>query len=389
MIFKLNCKCKRIIQISLCLLIVIRFIHENVHANYYHTFYLNKYLDMGSIFGVQNNVARVATDNSYTKYVKKCFQLLQNKYRKNTVSVSIDTPNSVKNVTYLGVINVIKSHYFINKTSTKPNNVLCKRFITIEDYQGRIGNQMFQIASLIGIAYKYDITPLIPATFSLNTIFDMPNVENNTSTISNVVKCKEKKYAVYYNCKHEIETGKNISLYGFLQSWKYFYRCLDLIKIVFKIKPKYSISAQKFLSRVSFNGYKSVCIHVRRGDMTSAAHQKKGYTVAGLEFIEKAKQFYKYKYSKVQFIVISDDKAWCRNNIKTAYVSNLSSPAEDLALMILCDDVVVTSGTFGWWGALLSGGTTVFFDQFPRHGSVLASGMNRNDYYPPNWIGIS
>ncbi|XP_060595906.1 galactoside 2-alpha-L-fucosyltransferase Sec1-like [Ruditapes philippinarum] len=186
-----------------------------------------------------------------------------------------------------------------------------------------------------------------------------------------------------------MNTGSNVSLHGYLQSWKYFYEAYDVIKTVFKFKQKYLDKARNFLSRVSLNGYKRVCIHVRRGDTTITAKQKEGYVNVGIDFIEKAMFFYRKKYSKVQFIVVSDDKAWCRMHIKGANISTFTDPGEDLALMTLCEDFVITTGTFGWWGAWLSGGTTVYYNKHPRPGSALASRMTKEDFYPPNWIGLS
>jgi hypothetical protein len=40
---------------------------------------------------------------------------------------------------------------------------------------GRFGNQMFQFASLLGTAQKYDILPIIPANYPINKYFDLPN----------------------------------------------------------------------------------------------------------------------------------------------------------------------------------------------------------------------
>ena len=266
----------------------------------------------------------------------------------------------------------------------------CNCFITIGAHMGRIGNQMFEIASLLGTAYKYDVVPLIPANYPINKYFELPNlVKPGSIKLSNKVECITNGSAVYYNFTKEITTGKNVTIDGYLQSWKYFYEAYDVIKSVFKLKQKHLLSAQNFLSRVSLNGYKRVCIHVRRGDITSITYQKVGYVIAGLDFIEKAKQYYRKKYSKVQFLVVSDDKAWCRKHIKGVNISTLTDPGDELALMSLSDDVVVTTGTFGWWGAWLSGGKTVYFNKHPRPGSALASRMIKEDYYPPSWVGLS
>lgn len=46
--------------------------------------------------------------------------------------------------------------------------------------------------------------------------------------------------------------------------------------------------------------------------------------------------------------------------------SPFTDPVDDMALMIQCDHVIVTSGSFGWWGAWLSGGTRLYFQGFIR-----------------------
>jgi hypothetical protein len=50
------------------------------------------------------------------------------------------------------------------------------------------------------------------------------------------------------------------------------------------------------------------------------------------------------RYSKVQFFVVTYDKNGVKN-IKDANISTLSDPGEDLALMTLSDNVVVTTGS--------------------------------------------
>jgi galactoside 2-L-fucosyltransferase 1/2 len=57
-----------------------------------------------------------------------------------------------------------------------------------------------------------------------------------------------------------------------------------------------------------------------------------------------------------------------------------------MALMTLCDHVIVTAGTFGWWGAWLSGGITVYYKGYPGHN--LSNRFNLFDYYPSHWIGL-
>lgn len=110
--------------------------------------------------------------------------------------------------------------------------------------------------------------------------------------------------------------------------------------------------------------------------------------MADLDYIEKAKNIFINKYKKVQFLVVSDDKEWCRKNLKDVIISTLTDPGDEMALMKLSDHVIITVGTFGWWGAWLSGGTTVYLRSFAKPGSKIASGINEKDVFPSSWIGL-
>lgn len=60
-----------------------------------------------------------------------------------------------------------------------------------------------------------------------------------------------------------------------------------------------------------------------------------------------------------------------------------------MAILSLCDHVVMTVGTFGWWGAWLSRGTVVYCKDFPKPGSIIdKNALFRDELYPPNWIGL-
>ena len=72
---------------------------------------------------------------------------------------------------------------------------------------------------------------------------------------------------------------------------------------------------------------------------------------------------FKTRLTDPLLIVISDDKRWCKSNINrnNTVISPFNTPYADLALMTLCDHVIITSGTVGWWGAWLSNGNVVYY----------------------------
>jgi len=141
---------------------------------------------------------------------------------------------------------------------------------------------------------------------------------------------------------------------------------------------------------VSVSGDTRVCLHYRRGDFLGDKQKQLGYTVPSVDFVNKSFALYRSWYPQVKFIVVSNDIQWCQQNIRDSEV--VFSPFDDnnldFALLTTCDHVIVTSGTFGWWGAWLSGGRTVYFAGFPRENSSLDKAMNRSDYYPSHWIGL-
>lgn len=259
----------------------------------------------------------------------------------------------------------------------------CNRFIKLESEMGRLGNVMFATASLIGIAYDFDAIPLINENSALLKYFILPNVLNMITT--NTATCSF-MYERYNECENIQD--KNITLKGYILSWKHFRNIKPLVKKIFQLKSPYLDRAKLFLSNISEPGYQNVCIQVRRGDYTVKYNKKVGKKMASKEYIQKAMDYYRQKYKNVKFIVLSDDIEWCRRNIENVAFSPFTDAGDDMALMTSCDHVIMTVGTFGWWGGWLSSGDTVYFENHFRNGSKLWRHFSASDYFPSDWIGF-
>ena len=64
------------------------------------------------------------------------------------------------------------------------------------------------------------------------------------------------------------------------------------------------------------------------------------------------------------FVVASDDRAWCKENLANAtdvIIVDEASPISDLALLSSLDHQIVSHGTFGVWVVLLSKAKTVVY----------------------------
>lgn len=324
------------------------------------------------------NAVSVNDSKEILEFGKSCFHL---SWKTSSTLLSMRELNSLKNTD--------DDRYGDKPNFDQPKQ--CKRYLTISSPIGRLGNQMFRLASAIGIAYKYDFIPVIPKEvyYRLNGTFNLPNiVDTDKEKLFNLKTCRGHKTAYFYNFKEQIFSGSNVSMVGFLQSWKYFAEARDVILKLFRFKPSLVLKAKLFLANVTRNANQIVCIHVRRRDMRATRNSVKGFAVANIGFIRRAKEFFVKKYSKVNFVVVTDDKRWCRKKMRKTAISPFRDRGIDLAIMSQCNHSVITSGTFGWWGAWLAGGTTIYYKGYPRPGSKLDNNTNRNDYYPDSWIGL-
>ena len=200
--------------------------------------------------------------------------------------------------------------------------------------------------------------------------------------------------------------NKTINLHGFFQSWKYT-RFEDLVRSQLQFKDDIKVFAKNFLRTSIPPGWKHgmftrVGIHARRGDLMNESKVKFGYTTPNVTYFKKAMQHFKEAYGRVQYLVLSDDPQWTEKNIipdliesknesSAAHVTIVNakhSPGQDLAILSMCDHNIISTGSFGWWGAWLGKGSTIYYSNWPRNGSDLSKGFKREDYFPPSWMGM-
>ena len=95
-----------------------------------------------------------------------------------------------------------------------------------------------------------------------------------------------------------------------------------------------------------------VSIQIRRGDYTKLDWQ------TSLDFYEQAINYIKIKTDTPTFFIFSDDIGWCKQNFKLDNVIWVSRPEiadyEEIILMSLCQNHIISNSTFAWWGAWLN-----------------------------------
>ncbi|KAK3095566.1 hypothetical protein FSP39_016161 [Pinctada imbricata] len=264
-------------------------------------------------------------------------------------------------------------------------------FMTISG-QGRLGNRMFEFAALLGVSHRHNYTPYILPRHPLVRIFELPaEYVLPLPKLDNLELVHEKAAGKYLKKVETLTHDRNYSLRGYYQSWRYFQLVPNLVKKLFKFKKKILRKAQQALEPFAKENRPHVGVHIRRSDMSVEKHLKRGYNVAPKSYFEKAFDFFRRNLTNPLFLIISDDMPWTKENMEQSEDVKLvstGSPSSDLAVIGHCQHAVISSGSYGWWGGYLSGGTVVYFKNFPARGSWLAKRYNAEDYYPPNWIAM-
>ncbi|XP_052784252.1 galactoside alpha-(1,2)-fucosyltransferase 1-like [Mya arenaria] len=267
----------------------------------------------------------------------------------------------------------------------------CNTYMSFKGPQGRAGNLMFQIAALIGVAKRRGFTPQLRYNHFMFEWFQMSRLYVNVSAV-NETNVGEEKYGTYQRAVESLDGGQNWTLGGYRQSWKYFDNAKDEVRKIFTLKAEFTDKANAFLHNISSTGVVNVCVHVRRGDITSDANVKLGYVPSDATYLKRSMEYFRSMFRKktVHFVFISNGMEWCKSITSgpDVYYSPFKEAVLDFALMVCCDHVIITIGSFGWWGAWLSGGITVYDSSWPTNDTYVGEGMNRSDYYPEHWIGL-
>lgn len=319
------------------------------------------------------------------------------------VQNELETPNNrILNSTKS--VEAIISKKGNTNNSTDKSRYLCARFDI-----GRLGNILFIYASAYGIATKTDLTFAIEKTNVLRDIF--PNLKakviSESSPICKTVYWKhERQPNTFDDSVYVFPNDRNIHLNAYLQSWYYFRNVMSDIRKQYKFKDEIMSNAsqrlQAAINSLKFKGMvvneaEIVGIHVRRGDKLGKQAIKEGHLVATREFYQRAINYFRKKLKNPIFVVVmswhnSNDLKWARNNIIGNDTVMLGDgPVEaDLCVLSICDHTIVSTGTFGWWGAWLCNGRTIYCKDYAVKGSEVDLYFSRDlkDYILPNWIGM-
>lgn len=258
--------------------------------------------------------------------------------------------------------------------------------------KGNLGNQMFQYASLRGIAAHRGFDWCIPPQdetrihdYALQKYFKLPNlkVENVNNPELPTFHTKNQRGAdstgfgfdkwLFNHCPD------NVNLNGFFQSDSYFRHIESEIKQDFTFQDSYLEKASKFADSVG----EFTSLHIRRGDYLT---KQQFHPVLAMNYYVEALSL----LEPLPIIILTNDKEWVENSkileLGDVRIADFDDYGVDMCLMTMASQSIIANSSFSWWGAWL-GHARKIIAPITWFGRKL-SGHDTSQLVPPTWVSI-
>lgn len=219
---------------------------------------------------------------------------------------------------------------------------------------GRLGNQLWQIASTTGIARGQGERSAFPF-WRYQPYFSVPG-------------------DLFVDERHLV--GSSDLGLGYFQNLCHLQGVRDEIKDWFKPNPEvWEPLARRFSALLDLPH--RTALHVRRGDYTDHSDL----------FVNLDVGYYRRAMALTQgpYLVFSDDLDWCRRHLPGECIfMDRNRDYEDLFLMTTCHEHIIANSSFSWWGAWLANSRRTVCPAY--WGDIFEGGTDA--FVPPAWIRI-
>ncbi len=238
---------------------------------------------------------------------------------------------------------------------------------------GQLGNQMFQYASLKGIARNRGFDYMV--AHNADVVVDSLGNKLYTELFNpfdivvkqGVLDTQQYIQEPHFQFSEELfnTCPDNSSLVGYYQTPKYFNHIKDEIRSDFTFRPEILEPCKEMMEEM----VEPVALHIRRGDFITNVEN---HYNQDLEYYEEA--LTKFEKNR-QVIIFSDDTEWCNKQKLFApdrfLIAEGNSPYVDMCLMTMCSGFIIANSTFSWWPAWLS------------------EAEDKKVVYPKQWFGVT
>lgn len=264
----------------------------------------------------------------------------------------------------------------------------CPKYGIVSAIQGgRLGNQIWEYASVWATARRTGLEPFMPHCIlkTLEEYFENLSIP----PLNYIGKCNLDVNQIVNSLGQWNSTEQNIIIPRHAAYWSLILVWLDDVRREFTFKPNLRIYAEKVLKEIAeeFNLFEPtfVSIHIRRTDYVDYLWQKLKIRPAPVSYYFAAMDYFIGKYDNVVFVVTSDNIVWCKYHLNSKryrikFVSDVNArgPGKDLAVLSACNHSIIDYGTYGSFGAILAAGETIVYNVTTYFSTLIAEVL-------PNW----
>lgn len=242
-----------------------------------------------------------------------------------------------------------------------------------------LGNVLFQIASVYGIAKTFNRIPDFTRVVQFGETLRMRFGFHHNDTIfrhckyfvfrqNMFVEVDEREYKIVStNIYHRLRTStENLCLNGYLECPQYFSAYASELRTLFSPDVESFRLIQSKYPELFDPSTTPVSIHVRQGTDSN--------TQCGLTYYQHAIEYIQARVSNPRFFVVSDGEV---GDLGVPYIRVQGHEDYiDLWVMSLCTHNITTYSTFSWWGAFLNRNADKIVT-YPASASAFISNKNK------------
>ena len=173
---------------------------------------------------------------------------------------------------------------------------------------GRLGNQMFQYAMLLGIQEKLGYKIVFNENIDLELFKNFKITECHFYSERDIHAPHEYVEELFeFDRRIYKKISDHTNFFGYFQSEKYFQHCTDVVRKEYTFSDTIQQTAQAFLA--PFRQKQLVSLHVRRTDYVN---QPNHHPLCTSDYYKEAVN--QFDISNTIFVIFSDDIQWCKNH---------------------------------------------------------------------------
>lgn len=216
-------------------------------------------------------------------------------------------------------------------------------------HNGRLGNQLWQIASTVGLSIRHKgAVPMFPSDWWYRPFFSIP--DDHFASL-NTINVEAKFDALQSSCLNHIDPANRM----YMQDLSLWAGSPAEQTVLSWFRPSPRALDDMHACGAWWDGIIEMdyvtAMHVRRGDYVT--NPPGTMNALPLSYYKEALA----REPEGQLVIFTDDPAYCEQNFPEADLifNGEGQDYVDLFAMAACNRFIISNSTFSWWAAWLSG----------------------------------